>query len=378
MKKNPKQAAIGFIFSEAAKIGGWLTFAYAFTQFIFAPLIGNLSDKYGRRPIILISLFAFSMDYLLLAFAPTITWLFVGRIIAGLTGASITTASAYLAVVSTPETRAKNFGMIGAAFGLGFIIGPVIGGLLGQYGARVPFYAAAVLCLLNFLYGFFILPESLDKENRRAFDIKRANPIGALLHVKKYPKLIGLVFAIFLLYVASHAVHSNWSFFTMYRFNWDEKMVGISLGVIGLLVGIVQGGLIRWINPKLGNEKSIYIGMALYTIGMFLFATATESWMMFVFLIPYCLGGIAGPAMQAVISEQVPSNEQGEIQGTLSSLMSASAIIGPPMMSTVFYFFTHNDAPFLFRGARFVLGGILMFVSTIIAYFSFRKKQNAV
>lgn len=407
MKKEKKTAAIGFIFitmliditgwgiiipvipkliqelihgdvSEAAKIGGWLTFAYAITQFIFAPVIGNLSDKYGRRPIILISLLAFSLDYVLLAFAPTITWLFVGRIIAGLTGASITTASAYIADVSTPENRAKNFGMIGAAFGLGFIIGPVIGGLLGQYGARVPFYAAAILCLLNFLYGFFILPESLDKENRRAFDIKRANPIGALLHVKKYPKLIGLVVSIFLLYVASHAVHSNWSFFTMYRFNWDEKMVGISLGVIGLLVGIVQGGLIRWINPKLGNEKSIYVGMALYTTGMFLFATATESWMLFVFLIPYCLGGIAGPAMQAVISEQVPANEQGEIQGTLSSLMSASAIIGPPMMSTVFYFFTHNEAPFIFPGAPFVLGGFLMFVSTVIAYFSFRKKQNAV
>lgn len=404
MTKSRKQAAIGFIFitmliditgwgiiipvipklikeliqgdiSEAAKIGGWLTFAYAITQFIFAPLIGNLSDKYGRRPIILISLFAFSMDYLLLAFAPTIEWLFVGRIIAGLTGASITTASAYIADVSTPENRAKNFGMIGAAFGLGFIIGPVIGGLLGQYGARVPFYAAAILCLLNFLYGFFILPESLDKENRREFDIKRANPIGALLHLKKYPKLIGLVIATFLLYVASHAVHSNWSFFTMYQFNWDEKMVGISLGVIGLLVGIVQGGLIRWINPKLGNEKSIYVGMALYTVGMFLFATATESWMMFVFLIPYCLGGIAGPAMQAVISEQVPANEQGEIQGTMSSLMSASAIIGPPMMSTVFYFFTHNEAPFKFPGAPFALGGALMFVSTLIAFYSFKKKQ---
>lgn len=407
MKKKQTQAAIGFIFitmliditgwgiiipvipklikelihsdiSEAAKIGGWLTFAYAFTQFIFAPIIGNLSDKYGRRPIILISLFAFSLDYLLLAFAPTISWLFAGRIIAGLTGASITTASAYIADVSTPENRAKNFGMIGAAFGLGFIIGPVIGGLLGQYGARVPFYAAAVLCLLNFLYGFFILPESLNKENRRPFDIKRANPIGAFLHLKKYPKLIGLVLAVFLLYVASHAVHSNWSFFTMYRFKWDEKMVGISLGVIGLLVGIVQGGLIRVINPKLGNEKSVYVGMALYTIGMFLFATATESWMLFVFLIPYCLGGIAGPAMQAVISSQVPANEQGEIQGTLSSLMSASAIIGPPMMATVFYFFTHNEAPFLFPGAPFVLGGFLMLLSTFIAYFSFRKKQNAV
>ena len=404
MASSKKSAAIGFIFitmliditgwgiiipvipklikelihgdiSEAAKIGGWLTFAYAITQFIFAPLVGNLSDKYGRRPIILISLFAFSMDYLLLAFAPTITWIFIGRIIAGITGASITTASAYIADVSTPENRAKNFGMIGAAFGLGFIIGPVIGGLLGQYGSRVPFYAAAILCLLNFLYGYFILPESLSKNNRREFSLKRANPIGAFLNLKKYPQLIGLVISIFLLYTASHAVHSNWSYFTMYKFNWDEKMVGISLGVFGLLVGIVQGGLIRVINPKLGNEKSIYVGMALYTVGMFLFAFATESWMLFAFSIPYCLGGIVGPAMQAVISGQVPANEQGEIQGTLSSIMSASAIVGPPMMSTVFYYFTHKDAPFQFAGAPFILGGILMLLSTIIAYLSLRKKH---
>lgn len=404
MKKNQKQAAIGFIFitmliditgwgiiipvipkliqelihgdvSEAAKIGGWLTFAYAITQFVFAPIVGNLSDKFGRRPIILISLFAFSMDYLLLAFAPTITWLFVGRIIAGITGASITTASAYIADVSTQENRAKNFGMIGAAFGLGFIIGPVIGGLLGQFGSRVPFYAAAVLCLLNFLYGYFILPESLSKSNRREFSLKRANPIGAFMNLRKYPQLIGLVVSVFLLYVAAHAVHSNWSYFTMYQFNWDEKMVGISLGAIGLLVGLVQGVLIRWVNPRLGNEKSIYVGMGLYTIGMTLFAVATQSWMMFVFLIPYCLGGIAGPAMQSVISGQVPPNEQGEIQGTLSSLMSASAIVGPPMMSTVFYFFTHKEAPFEFAGAPFALGALLMLVSTIISYYSLRKQK---
>jgi MFS transporter, DHA1 family, tetracycline resistance protein len=404
MKKDKKQAAIGFIFitlliditgwgiiipvipkliselihgdiSEAAKYGGWLTFAYAITQFVFAPIIGNLSDQYGRRPILLFSLFGFSLDYLMLAFAPTITWLYIGRIIAGITGASITTAAAYIADVSTPENRAKNFGLIGAAFGLGFIIGPVIGGILGQYGSRIPFYAAAILCMLNFLYGYFILPESLAKKNRRKFELKRANPIGAFINLKKYPSLIGLVVAIFILYVASHAVQGNWSYFTMYKFNWTEKMVGISLGVIGLLVGIVQGGLIRWINPILGNQKSIYIGMALYTLGMFLFASATEGWMMFVFLIPYCLGGIAGPALQSVVSSQVPANEQGEIQGTLTSLMSASAIIGPPLMSSVFYFFTHKTAPFQFAGAPFVLGGILMLVSTIIAYFSFRKHK---
>ena len=402
MKENKKQAAIGFIFitmliditgwgiiipvipkliqelihgdlSDAAKYGGWLTFAYAITQFVFAPLVGNLSDQYGRRPIILISLFGFSLDYLLLSFAPTITWLFIGRILAGITGASITTASAYIADVSTPENRAKNFGMIGAAFGLGFIIGPVIGGLLGQYGARVPFYAAGVLCMVNFIYGYFILPESLSKENRRKFDWKRANPVGSLLNLRKYPSILGLMLAIFLLYVASHAVQSNWSYFTMYQFHWDEKMVGISLGIIGLLVGIVQGGLIRWINPKLGNEKSIFFGIALYAIGMFLFAFATQSWMMFVFLIPYCLGGIAGPAMQSVISGAVSPSEQGEIQGTMTSLMSASAIIGPPLMSMLFYYFTHDDAPIQFAGAPFILGGILMIISVVIAYFSFKK-----
>jgi DHA1 family tetracycline resistance protein-like MFS transporter len=406
MKRDKKQAALGFIFitllvdvigwgiiipvipalieeliqgdiSEAAKVGGWLTFAYAIVQFIFAPIIGNLSDKFGRRPIILVSLFGFSLDYLLLAFSPTITWLFVGRIIAGITGASITTASAYIADISTPENRAKNFGLIGAAFGLGFIIGPVIGGLLGQYGSRVPFYATAILCMLNFLYGYFILPESLPKENRRAFDIKRANPIGSFIHLKKYPSLIGLVLAVFILYTASHAIQSNWSYFTMYQFDWDEKMVGLSLGAVGLLVGLVQGVLIRWVNPILGNEKSIYVGMALYSIGMLLFGIATESWMMFVFLIPYCLGGIAGPAFQAIISNQVPSNEQGEIQGTLTSVMSASAIVGPPLMTGVFFYFTNKDAAIEFAGAPFILASILMVISTILAYFALRKKHKS-
>ena len=402
MRKNKKQAALGFIFitmlidvigwgiiipvlpglieelikgdiSEAAKIGGWLTFAYAITQFVFAPLVGNLSDQFGRRPIILISLFAFTLDYILLAFAPTITWLFIGRIIAGVTGASITTASAYIADISTPENRAKNFGMIGAAFGLGFIIGPVIGGLLGQFGSRVPFYATAILCFINFLYGYFILPESLTQENRRTFEFKRANPIGSFLNLKRYPTLIGLILSMFILYVASHAIQSNWSFFTMYKFNWDVDMVGYSLGMIGLCVAIVQGVLIRWINPRLGNEKSIYLGFFLYSLGMLLFAFATDSWMMFVFLIPYCLGGIAGPALQAVISNQVPNTEQGEIQGTLTSLMSASAIVGPPIMTGIFYYYTNENAPFEFAGAPFLLGGILMVISAIMAYFSFRK-----
>jgi DHA1 family tetracycline resistance protein-like MFS transporter len=217
------------------------------------------------------------------------------------------------------------------------------------------------------------LPESLPRENRRAFNFKRANPIGAFLNLKKYPSLYGLLFALFLIYVASHAVESNWSYFTMYKFSWDEKMVGISLGVVGVLVSLVQGGLIRWTSKKLGNEKSIYVGMVLYTIGMFLFAFASESWMMFLFLIPYCLAGIAGPALRAIISNHVLPTEQGEIQGTIASLISAATIIGPPVMSSLFYYFTHKDAPFEFAGMPFILGGLLMICSGTVSYFSLKK-----
>ncbi|MGU3376391.1 TCR/Tet family MFS transporter [Chryseobacterium sp. M5A1_1a] len=405
MKKTGKKAAIGFIFitlliditgwgiilpvvpkligelinsdlSEAAKYGGWLGFAYAITQFIFAPIVGNLSDKYGRRPIILISLFGFAIDYVLLALAPSICWLFFGRIIAGLTGASISTASAYIADISTDEDRTKNFGLIGAAFGLGFIIGPVIGGLLGHYGARVPFYFAAILCMVNFLYGLFILPESLEKDKRRPFNWKRANPIGTVNFLRKQSKISNLVIALILVYVALHAVQSNWHFFTMYKFNWTERTVGLSLGLLGLLIGLVQGILIRWTTPKLGEHKSIYFGLLFYALGLMLFAFTNQGWMMFVFLVPYSLGGICGPALQSIISKNVPANEQGELQGALSSLVSATSILGPPMMTNLFYYFTHDKAPFQFSGAPFFLASILMFMSVIIIYFAFRQKSE--
>jgi MFS transporter, DHA1 family, tetracycline resistance protein len=362
--------------NESSKYGSLLTFAFAFMQFLFAPLIGSLSDKYGRRPVLLFSLFCFGIDYIFMALAPTYEWLFVGRVIAGIAGASITTGFAYIADISVPENRAKNFGMVGAAFGLGFIIGPVIGGLLGHFGPRIPFYAAAVLALLNWLYGYFVLPESLLKENRREFNWKRANPLGSLLSLKKYPALGGLVISIVLVYLASHAVQSNWSYFTMYRFKWDEKMVGISLGVVGLLVAIVQGGLIRYINPKLGNEKSIYTGLLLYAIGMFLFGMATQGWMMFVFLIPYCSGGIAQPALQAVMAGQVPPNAQGELQGALASLQSASAIVGPLVMNNLFFYFSQAEAPVYLPGAPFLLGALLLFIAFIVAYRSLHVKKR--
>lgn len=360
--------------SKVALIGGLLTFSYAIMQFLFAPVLGNLSDKYGRRPILLFSLLGFGLDYLLLAFAPSIGWLFVGRIIAGITGASMTTASAYIADISTPETRAQNFGMIGAAFGLGFIVGPMIGGLLGEMGPRIPFLVAAGLALLNAAYGYFVLPESLDVSNRRAFEWKRANPISSLKNLSRFPAVAGLIVSFFLIYVASHAVQSNWSYFNIEKFKWTPKMIGISLAVVGVLVSLVQGVLVRFVNPKIGNEKSVYVGLGLYTIGLILFGLASQSWMMFAFLIPYCLGGISGPGLQAIISGTVPANEQGELQGSLTSVISITSIVGPLVMSNLFAFFTGPIAPFYFPGAPFMLAALLMLLSCFFAYKALRTK----
>jgi len=362
--------------SKASQIGGWLLFAFAATQFCFAPLMGNLSDRYGRRPVLLGSLFAFSLDYIILAFAPTLTWLFVGRIIAGITGASFSTATAYIADISNAENRAKNFGMIGAAFGLGFVIGPVLGGLLGSFGPRIPFMVSAGLCMLNFLYGYFILPESLKPENKRKFEWKRAIPGVSLMNLKKYPAIGGLIISLILVYLGSHAVQSNWSFFTIEKFKWDSKMIGFSLAAVGLLVGAVQGGLTRVINPKLGNEKSIYTGLALYALGMLLFSFASQSWMMFVFLIPYCLGGICGPALQSIMAQHVPANEQGELQGSLAGLMSATTIVGPVMMTNIFAYFTSKSAPVYFPGSSFFLGFLFMLASAIVAYYALHKQMR--
>lgn len=368
----------GIPINEASSFGALLLFAYAATQFVCAPLVGNLSDKYGRRPVLLSSLTGFGIDYIFMALSPTYGWLFVGRIIAGLTGASFTTGAAYIADVSTPETSAKNFGMIGAAFGLGFIIGPALGGLLAGWGLRAPFYAAAGLCFLNALYGYFVLPESLGKEHRRPFEWKKANPFGSLQFLRKTPAIGSLALCYFLIYLAAMAVQGNWNYFTIYRFNWTEKLVGISLAVVGLLVGGVQAGLTRVVNPKLGNEKSIYLGLLLYALGLALFAFATEGWMMFVFLVPYCLGGISGPALQSIMSGHVPRNEQGELQGSLTSLMSLTTIIGPLMMNNLFYFFTSKNAPVHFPGVSFLLGAVFMLLSVFIAWKVLSRERKMV
>ncbi|NVO32063.1 TCR/Tet family MFS transporter [Hymenobacter lapidiphilus] len=361
------QHLTGGTVSEAAQVGGWLVFAYAAMQFLFSPVLGNLSDQFGRRPVLLFSLLGFGIDYLFLAFAPTLAWLFVGRAIAGITGASVTTASAYIADVSTPEKRAQNFGLIGAAFGLGFILGPLLGGVLGEYSHQLPFLAAAGLTLLNVVYGYFVLPESLPLERRRAFAWKRANPIGSLRMLGRYPVILGLVASLLFLYVAAHATQSTWTYYVMEKFSWSEKWVGYSLAAVGLMVAVVQGGLIRRINPLLGPKRSVYLGLLLYALGFVLFAFASKGWMMFAFLVPYCLGGIAGPALQGIISGQVPANEQGELQGALTSLMSLTSIVGPVLMTSLFSYFTRPAAPVYFPGAPFILAAVLTLISVALA-----------
>ena len=354
------QELTGGSISEASRYGGWLIASYALVQFLCAPIVGALSDKYGRRPILLLSLLGFGLDYLVLAVAPTIGWLFLARIIAGFFGASFTTGAAYIADVSSAEKRAQNFGLLGAAFGLGFIIGPVTGGLLGEIGPRVPFYAAALVTFLNLTYGYFVLPESLTKENRREFEWSRANPLGALLALKRYPSVAGLIGALTFIYLASHAIQGTWTYFSMEKFNWSESMVGYSLGLVGIMSALVQGLLIRVIIPKIGEYNTMIIGIIFNISGCLLFSMASEGWMLLCFIIPYSLGGIAGPAIQGILSNQIPANEQGQLQGALTSMMAATGIIGPLMMTSIFAYFTAENAPIYFPGAPFVTGAVLV------------------
>jgi MFS transporter, DHA1 family, tetracycline resistance protein len=367
-----KEFANGDI-SLASRYSGLLMASYACMQFIFSPIMGGLSDKFGRRPVLLFSLFGFGLDYILLGFAPTLAWLFIGRIIAGITGASFTTASAYIADISKPEDRAKNFGMIGAAFGLGFIIGPAVGGFLAQFGTRTPFFAAAILTLANWLYGYFILPESLALENRRAFDWKRANPISTLKNLGKYPAILGLLIAYFLLALGGQVHPSTWTFFTMKEFNWTPDEVGYSLAFVGLMIAFVQGFLTRKINPKIGDKRSVIIGLFFYAFGFLLFSFANQGWMMYAFMIPFGFGGIAGPSLQSLISQQVGPSNQGELQGGLTSLQSLTTILGPLIASNLFSYFTASTSTVHFPGAAFLMGSVFCFLAYLAAKFSLDK-----
>ncbi|WP_370901293.1 TCR/Tet family MFS transporter [Chryseobacterium gossypii] len=352
---------------------GWFMSVYALMQFLFAPVLGGLSDRYGRRPVLLCSLLGLGIDYLILALAPNIALLFVGRIINGIMGSSMTTAAAYISDISTPEKRGRYFGMMSAVAGIGMIIGPVIGGTLGQYGERIPFYAAAGLGLLNVVYGFFVLPESLSENNRRPFSWKTANPIGVIKSLDKEILAPSFIIAFILIALAGHSVQSSWSVYVMDRFNWKEDMIGYSMGFLGLLMVIFQGGLIGLFINKLGQKKSVIIFLAFFCISMLLFGIANKGWMMFAVIVIFALGGMASPILQAMISSKVPDNKQGLLQGGLTSVLSLTSIFGPLLMTWVFAYFTSPRSPVSYSGAPFILGAVLAVIGSFCIYIAIRR-----
>lgn len=350
---------------------------YALMQYVFAPVIGGLSDRYGRRPVLLLSLFGLGVDYIFMYFAPTLLWLVIGRCIAGVFGASFTTASAYIADISTPENKAKNFGMVGAAFGIGFIIGPAIGGFLGDQGLRAPFLLAAGLSLLNMIYGFFVLKESLPVEKRRAFSLKRSNPVGAIIQMINY-KSIGLLFlVIFLYYSAGTAIQTTWVYLTEEKFNWSKSDIGISLAVVGICIAIVQGGLAGVFSKKFGNVKTAYFGLIVFFISLIGIGFASQGWMLYALMLPYAFTGLAGPTIQAIMSNSTSDTEQGELQGSITSIVSISEVIGTFFMP-ILLALTTTGVVFEDRiyGSPYFAASILVLVATFLFWRAMRTKSK--
>jgi len=351
----------------AAAYGGWLAFSYALVQFFSAPVLGGLSDRFGRRPVLLASLFALGVDYLVMGVAPTIGWLFLGRVIAGITGASFTTAYAYLADVSTPDKRAQNFGLVGAAFGMGFIVGPAIGGLMGTLGPRAPFFAAAALALLNTAFGFFALPESLPPTARRTFEWSRANPLGTLLQLSRFPVVVWLLAAAFFWQLGHQVLPNVWSYYTIYKFHWSTAAVGASLAVAGIVMVIGQGVLIRWLTPRLGGDRpAAVLGMSCGVVTYLGYAFSTQGWMMYVSLLAWLPAAIAYPSLNALMSREIPRSSQGELQGGVASLFGLSSIFGPPLMTGLFDHFTSDRTAYHFPGAPFLASALLVIVGVLL------------
>jgi len=370
--------------SSASRYGGWLAFAYAVMQFLCAPLIGNLSDRFGRRPVLLISLFTFGLDYLVMGVAPSLGWLFLGRIAAGIAGASYVTANAYVADITPPERRAQSFGLVGAAFGTGFILGPALGGFLGGLGPRAPFFAAAGLALLNLAYGFFVLPESLPPERRRRFELGRGNPLGTLGLLGKYPAVLRLAAALFVWQVAHQVLPSTWPYYTMYKFGWNERAIGLSLAAAGVTMIVVQGYLTRVVIPRLGELRAALVGFSFGALGFLGYAIATRGWMMYLWMVVFAPGGFVYPSLNALMSHQVPPTEQGALQGGISSLYGLSAITGPILMTQLFGYFSSSTTPLRFAGAAFACaavlatGGLVMVAKTTGHKMSQRSESQVV
>jgi MFS transporter, DHA1 family, tetracycline resistance protein len=349
--------------SEAAIEGGWLLFVYAAMQFVFAPLIGNLSDRFGRRPILLASVLTLAIDNLICALAWSYAMLFIGRVLAGISGASYSTASAFIADISTDQNRAKNFGVLGIAFGIGFIVGPVLGGALGAVGPRVPFYFAAGIASVNFVVGYLLLPETLQQHHRRRFDWRRANPLGALKQMRKYSGLgwIGLVF--FLMTLGHMMYPAVWAFVSNYRYGWDEGQIGLSLGVYGLGGALVMAFVLPRIVPRLGEWHTAATGLLCTTLAAFGYAASWRGWMIYVVIVATCLEALADPALRSLAAAKVPRSAQGELQGALSSFFAVTSIVTPLLYTGIFAWFTGPDAPIVFGGAPYVLGGFFLLLS---------------
>ena len=352
--------------ADAARIAGLLMFTFAAMQFIASPILGNLSDRYGRRPILLFSLLAMGCNFLLMGWAPTLIWLFFGRIISGVSASTYGTANAYIADTFPPEKRAQYFALLGAGFGMGFIIGPAIGGVLGEYGPRTPFFAAAGLTFVNVIYGFFVLPESLKPENRRAFNLARANPLAAIRQLWRYPVVVMLLLVSFFYSLGHFALPSVWAFFTTEKFQWTPRDIGISLSAVGVAMIFVQAYLIRLVLPLWGPMKTAVVGLIATAISFFGYAFIPFAWMMYVVIAIGALQGFVMPSIQSMMSGRVPANAQGELQGAIGSLNGLVTIISPLFMAELFAYFSGPEAPLYFPGAPFFAAAILTLLALVL------------
>jgi len=358
---------------DAARYGGWLIFAYAGMQFLCAPAIGNLSDRFGRRPVLILALVAIGIDYTITALAPTIAWLFLARVLSGAAGASYTTANAYIADVTPPEKRAQSFGLVGAAFGLAFVVGPAMGGIIGQYGVRLPFFVSAAIAFANALFGAFVLKESLAKENRRKFELWRANPLGALVALRRFPYVLPLCIVLVLMRLAHDANPATWTYYTMLKFHWTTAQVGYSLMAMGAMTAIAYGWMTRLVIPRTGEVRAIYIGLAAGATGFAGFAFSSAGWQMYAWMLIFVLMALAMPALNAILSKEVGPDEQGELQGAITSLGSLTSIGAPLLMSYLFAWFTGPGAPVHFPGAAFLAASLCLILAAVV--FAWVKPQ---
>jgi len=357
----------------AAEYGGWLLMLYAGIQFLIAPVLGSLSDRFGRRPVLLVSLLAFSLDYLAMALAPTLAWLFIARAIAGVCGATYSTLTAYLADTTSESMRAKYIGYLSAAWGVGFIFGPAVGGLLGELGPRVPFYVASAVCLLNFVYGYLVLPESLGKHNRRPFSLLRANTIGVLFHLRG-SAVLGLLAAYFFYQVAHDSNPSVWSFFTIERFGWSEFQVGLSVAFTGVMIAVANSLLVTPAIKLISERSAIPVGYAFQTLGFLGFAFSTQGWQLILSIVPFSLGAIGSVALRSHMTKQVAPDRQGELQGAIASIMGLGAILAPPVMTQLFGYYTSPAAPIYFPGVSFALAAFCTLLCVLICMANLRSR----